>query len=323
MDTVSLERRVKHYKKEIQKKESFFRQINSNRFIYLMALPGIVFFFVFAYLPIFGLLIAFQDFNPIKGVLGSKFIGLKNFEFLFSSSDWIKVTFNTVYLNILFIITGTVISIAIAIMLSEIGGKIFTKISQSVVILPHFISWTVVAMFSVSMFSSDNGWINLTLKGLNLQAISFYRDEQVWPAILVMIKLWHDAGFGSIIYLAAIAGIGQEAYQAAKIDGANRVQCIFHITIPMLKNTAVLLLLFGIGRIFYGDFGMIYAIVGDNPLLYPTTDVIDTYVYRALRQLGDMGMASAVGLYQSVVGFILVVASNTFAKRFDPDSAIF
>lgn len=302
---------------------NFIKEIRINKFMYTLAVPGLIFFFVFCYLPLLGILIAFEDFQPLKGILGSKFIGFKNFEFLFTSDEWLKITFNTLYLNILFLITGTVMAITIAILFSELKNVWFKRITQSLVILPNFISWAVVAMFAVPILSTDTGLFNRILTSIGLPSISFYSNSAIWPVLLVLIKIWKGAGFGSIIYLATITGIDQEMYEAAKIDGASRIQCIFKITIPILKNTIIILTLLSIGGIFYGDFGMIYSLVGDNPLLFPTTDVIDTYVFRALRRLGDMGMSSAVGLYQSVVGFIFVITTNAIAKKIDKDSAIF
>ena len=182
-------------------------------------------------------------------------------------------------------------------------------------------------MFVFALLSTDIGFVNSVLKALGFiqegQEINFYSNPELWAGILVALKIWKGAGFGSIIYLAAIAGIDQEIYEAAKIDGASRMQCITKITLPQLKSTAVLLTIFGIGGIFHGDLGMIYAIVGDNPYLYDKTDVIDTYVFRMLRQLNDMSMSTAIGLYQSVVGLIIVFVTNYFAKKNDPDSAIF
>lgn len=305
------------------KKESILNDIKMNKFLYLLIIPGIIYFFVFSYLPMVGIVVAFQNFNPIKGVLGSEFIGFKNFEYFFGSSDAIKVTINTLYLNLLFLFTGLFFSIAIAIMLNEVKNMIFKKITQSIIILPHFLSWTVVAMFTMALLTQDGGLINNILKSLNLPTVAFYQEPKLWPFILVLLRLWKGAGFNSIIYLAAITSIDPQLYEAAKIDGANRWQCIFKITLPELKTTAVLLTLMGLGNIFHGDFGMIYSVIGDNSILYPTTDVIDTFVFRALRQLGDMGMSSAAGLYQSVVGFILVVIVNNITRKIDPDSALF
>ncbi|MBD0384500.1 ABC transporter permease [Paenibacillus sedimenti] len=310
-----------------KKKKTFISEIKQNFYLYLLVFPGVLFFVIFKYLPMVGIIVAFQDFNIMKGLFKSKFVGLKNFEYFFTSKDWLVVTLNTVYLNLLFLFTGLFFSILIALVLSEISSKYFKKVTQSVVILPNFISWTLVSMFVFALLSTDVGFINSVLKALGFiqegQEINFYSNPNLWVGILVVLKIWKAAGFGSVIYLAAIAGIDQEIYEAAKIDGASRMQCITKITLPQLRTTAVLLTLFGIGNIFDGDLGMIYAIVGDNPTLYQTTDVIDTYVFRMLRQMNDFSMTTAIGLYQALVGFVIVYITNYFAKKYDSDSAIF
>lgn len=306
----------------LTKKHRFLSEIVQNKYLYLLMLPGILLIFVFEYIPLFGLVIAFQDYNPLKGFLKSEFVGFKNFEFFFQSNDWIRVTFNTVYLNLLFMLFGTIAAISIAVMLSEIQHKWFKKITQSVVILPHFISWTVIAMFSVTLFSSE-GLLNVILGLVGIEPISFYSTPGVWPVLLVLISVWHGAGFSSIVYLATITGIDPSIYESASMDGASRFQKIWHITLPLLKPTIILLILLALGNIFYGNFGMIYAIVGTNPLLYPTTDVIDTFVYRSLMEFGDMGMSSAVGFYQSLVGFVLVLTANYVTRKINSESALF
>ncbi|WP_127495695.1 ABC transporter permease [Paenibacillus glycanilyticus] len=310
-----------------KRKKSFLSDVKQNFYLYLLVLPGILYFVIFKYLPMVGIIVAFQDFNTVKGLFKSKFVGLKNFEYFFTSKDWLVVTWNTLYLNLLFLITGLFFSILIAIVLSEISSKYFKKVTQSLVILPNFISWTLVSMFVFALLSTDVGLINSVLKALGFiqegKEINFYANPSLWAGILVVLKIWKTAGFGSVVYLAAIAGIDQEIYEAAKMDGASRMQCITKITLPQLKTTAVLLTLFGIGGIFHGDLGMIYAIVGDNPYLYDTTDVIDTYVFRMLRQMNDMSMSTAIGLYQSFVGFVIVYTTNYLAKKYDSDSAIF
>ncbi|WP_254438216.1 ABC transporter permease subunit [Paenibacillus sp. DCT19] len=189
--------------------------------------------------------------------------------------------------------------------------------------LPNFLSWTVIAMFSVSLLSTDTGMINQMLGLFGVEPISFYNEPGYWPWILVIMKIWQGAGFGSIVYLATITGINPDIYESASIDGASRWHKIRYITLPLVKPTIILMLLLAMGGIFYGDFGMIYALIGRNVALYPTTDVIDTYVYRALMDLGDMSMAAAVGFFQSLVGFILVVVVNSLAKKFSPESALF
>ena len=270
-----------------------------------------------------GIVIAFQDFSAARGILGSKFVGFENFRFFLGSPDSFRVTFNTLFLNALFILSSMVASMLIALMLSEIGNKYFKKGAQSLVILPHFISWAVIGLLAEAIFSSDTGFINGILTSLGKEPILFYKDASLWPGLLTIMNIWQGAGFGSIVYLAAITGIDQEIYEAARIDGASKLQSIRYITLPLLRSTAVLLLIMSVGKIFNGNFGMIYALVGNNTLLYPTTDIIDTYVYRQLMELGDLGMSSAVGLYQSVLGFIMVVIANKITRKLSPESAIF
>lgn len=297
--------------------------LQHNKFLLLMLLPGILFFVIFAYLPLIGIVIAFQDFSAAKGILGSKFVGFENFRFFLGSQDSFRVTFNTLFLNTLFILTSMIVSIMIALMLSEVNNKWFKKGSQSLVILPHFISWAVIGLLAEAILSSDTGYINMTLAAMGKEPVMFYKDAALWPGILTFLNIWQGAGFGSIVYLAAITGIDQEIYEAARIDGATKLQSIRYITLPLLRSTAVLLLIMSVGKIFNGNFGMIYALVGGNTLLYPTTDIIDTYVYRQLMELGDLGMSSAVGLYQSVLGFIMVNIANRITRKLSPESAIF
>lgn len=306
-----------------EKKPSFFKEIQKNRLLYLLMLPGILLLFVFAYLPMLGIVIVFQNYNPVQGIFKSEFVGFKNFQFFLESSDIYRVIFNTLFLNILFIGFGTLASLAIAIIFSELKGKWFKRFAQTIVTLPNFLSWTVVATFVTSFLLYKEGLVNQILRDFGFEGIAFYNTATYWPLILVIIKLWHAAGFGSIVYLATISGINPEIYEAASMDGATRWGKIRHITLPLVKPTVILLLLLAMGGIFYGDFGMIYAIVGRNALLYPTTDVIDTYVFRALVDLGNVSMASSVGFIQSIVGFVLVVTVNQLARKFSPDSALY
>lgn len=289
---------------------------------YVLLLPAIIFIIIFAYLPMIGVLIAFEDFDPHLGIFGSKFVGIDNFKFFFTGSKWLEVTVNTLYLNVIFIITGTVASILIAIVLSELNNKIFLKLSQTFMTLPNFVSWASIALFSVAFLSAD-GIINSLIVKMGGNSISFSTDPSVWRFTFVLIRIWKGAGWGSIIYLASITGISTEIYEAAKIDGASRLQCIFYITLPLIKDVVILQLLLSIGNIFRGDFGMIYPFIGDNALLYSTTDVIDTYVYRAVRTQSDFSKTMAVGLYQSLMGLAMVFIANGISKRYAPESAIF
>jgi putative aldouronate transport system permease protein len=301
---------------------SFIREIAKNRQLYILAIPGIVFLAIFSYIPMFGHLIAFKRFQPVKGIWGSQWVGLDNFKFFFGGQDWLRVTFNTVYLNLLFLIFGIGIAIILAIMINEIGSTMIKKISQSLIFLPYFISWLVVSLMMLAFMSTD-GLVNNWLKQLGIDNMNWYQKVHLWPLILTLVYVWKFAGYFSIIFLAAIVGISSEYYESAKIDGATRFQQIIHITIPSIRSVIVVLMLLGVGRIFFGDFGMIYGIIGDNSILYPTTDVIDTYSFRALRQLGNFGMSSAVVFYQSVMGLITILVFNKIAKKIDPDSSLF
>ena len=288
-----------------------------------MALPAIIWFCVFSYSPLVYLLAAFKKYQAAKGLFGSDWVGLKNFQAFFGSSAFFRVTFNTVFLNALFIVSTMVVSILIAIALSEISGRLFKKITQSVVILPHFISWTVIALLCEALLKTNNGFINNILVSLGFEKINFYQNADIWPAFLTFLRIWQGAGYGSIVYLATITGIDQEMYEAARVDGATRGQCIRYMTLPLLKSTIVMMLIMNIGKIFNGDFGMIFNLVGSNSMLFRTTDVIDTYVYRMLVESTNIGQSAAVSLYQSIMGFIIVMVTNSLTRKLDEDSALF
>lgn len=309
--------KFKKWWNKIKKKE-----LIKNRGLYLLLLPAIIFIIIFAYLPMIGVVIAFEDYDPIKGFFGSKFVAVENFKFFFSSSSWLQVTINTIYLNVLFIITGTIVSVFIAVAMSEISDGIFKKVSQTLMTLPYFVSWATIALFAVAFFST-NGVINNAITSLGGEPISFYATPDVWPLSFVLIRIWKGGGWGAIVYMASLLSIDKETIEAAQMDGASHLQIIMKIKLPLISPMIVLMTILSIGNIFKGDFGMIYPFIGDNALLYPTTDVIDTYVFRALRTFTNYGRTAAIGLYQSVMGFVLVLVANALAKRYSPESAIF
>lgn len=309
--------KLKKFWNKVKKKE-----LIKNRGLYLLLLPAIVFIIVFAYLPMVGVVIAFEDYDPVKGFFGSPFVKLENFKFFFTSSSWLQVTVNTLYLNVLFIITGTIVSVFIAVAMSEISDGVFKKISQTFMTLPYFVSWATIALFAVAFFST-NGVINNAITALGDDPISFYATPEVWPLSFVLIRIWKGGGWGAIVYMASLLSIDRETIEAAEIDGASHLQIILKIKLPLITPMIILMTIMSIGNIFKGDFGMIYPFIGDNALLYPTTDVIDTYVFRALRTFTNYGRTAAIGLYQSIMGFILVIVSNALAKRYSPESAIF
>jgi putative aldouronate transport system permease protein len=301
----------------------FIRLLRRNAPFLLMGAPGLLVLLIFSYLPMFGVIIAFKDFRANLGLFDSPWIGFKNFEFLFKSPALSRITTNTLFLNALFIVTGLVAAVGLALLLNEIRLKAAARVYQTVVFFPYFISWVIVGYFSFALLNSDSGLINRTLTLLGLQTVAWYSSPQYWPWILVFTNIWKGVGYGSVIYLAGMLGINPEYYEAAMLDGANKVQQIRYITLPHLAPIMIIMTLLAIGRVFYADFGLFYYVTRDNSLLYPTTDVIDTYVYRALRVNADIGMAAAVGLYQSVVGFVLVFISNWLVKRLDPDRSLF
>ncbi|MBW4838878.1 MAG: ABC transporter permease subunit [Paenibacillaceae bacterium] len=302
---------------------SKLKHIARNPFLYVMAVPGLLFFLVFSYLPIYGITIAFKDYDFSKGITGSEWVGFKNFDYFFTSDDFWTVLRNTLVLNALFIFFTTVAAVLIALMFNEIRNKYFKRISQSLIFLPYFMSWIVVGMIVQSMFGGEEPMINTWLQNIGMEPVNWMFESRLWPAILTVIRVWQGAGYLSIIFLAAITGISEDLYEAARIDGASKLQIMFRITLPLLVPTIMIMTLLSVGKIFNGDFAMIYAIIGDNSLLYPTTDVIDTFVFRSMRQLHDFGMSSAVGLFQSVMGLIFVLVANGVTRKVSKESALF
>lgn len=297
--------------------------IRRNGTSYLLVLPAMAYTFIFGYMTYPYMVIAFQRFNYTKGIFHSEWVGFKNFEFFFRSNKALTVTFNTIYLNLLFIIFGTLMALAISLVLNELRKKLFVKISQSLMLFPNFISWIVISYVLYALFSMDMGIVNQMLNQFGMGSVNWYTDAKSWPAILTVMHVWKGAGMSAIIYLATITGIDETLYEAAEIDGANRWQMCLRITLPLMMPTVIILTMLSVGKIMYGDFGMIYALIGDNGTLYSTTDIIDTYVFRSLRQIGDPSEAMAVGLFQSVIGFILVFGTNAITRRYFKDGALY
>lgn len=310
-------------KKWGERNMGFIKEIRKNADLYVLAIPGLVFLIIFAYLPMQGHLLAFKKFRVMDGIWGSPWVGFDNFKFFFGGQDWLKVTWNTIFLNGLFIIIGLSFSAFIALLLNEVRKAVFKKLAQSIIFLPYFISWLVVSLMAFAFLNVEDGLLNQALEAIGMDRVGWYQTPWVWPIILTIIYIWKFAGYFSVIFLAAMTGISREYYEAAEIDGANRFQQITKITLPLIRPVIIMLALLGIGRIFYGDFGMIYGIIGDNGVLFPTTDVIDTYSYRALRQLGNFSMAAAVVFYQSIMGLVCIVVFNGFVRKIDNDSKLF
>lgn len=290
----------------------------------ILAAPGLLYFLVNSYLPMFGVFIAFKDINYAKGIFGSDWIGLDNFTFLFQTSDAWIMTRNTLLYNLAFIVLGTVCSIFIAIMMYELLNKVYSKLYMSGLVLPSLVSMVVLSLLVFAFLNADSGFVNGSiLRPLGLPEVNWYSEPKYWPYFLVIIQIWKTAGYGSIIYFASIAGIDKSIYEAAKIDGAGKLKQIRMITLPLLKPTVIVLGLMSLGRIFNSDFGLFYQVPLNAGALYSTTQTIDTYVYRALMQLNDIGMSAAAGLYQSLVGFVLVLAVNAIVKKVNSENALF
>ncbi|MEC0266356.1 ABC transporter permease subunit [Paenibacillus anseongense] len=290
----------------------------------VMTVPGLLYLALNNYLPMFGIIIAFKNINYAKGIWGSDWIGLKNFEYLFKTSDAYEITRNTILYNVVFIIIGTLLSIGVAILLNEIKNRFLSRLYQSIILLPFLISMVIVSYLAYAGLSLETGFLNKTvLPFLGMREIDWYQESKYWPVILTLIHVWKGLGYSSIVYFAAIIGIDEEYYEAAKLDGASKWQQIRHITFPLLSPTITMLVLLSIGKIFHSDFGLFYQVTMNSGAIYSTTNVIDTYVYRGLKELGDIGMSAAAGLYQSVVGFALVLITNYLVGKFNKDNALF
>jgi len=305
------------------RRNGFVKELIKNRILFLMLLPTILFFLLNNYAPMVGVYYAFVRFDFNTSLFNSEFIGMENFRFLWQSGILTKLTVNTLGYNAVFIILNNVLAIVCAVLLSELRLKWFKKLTQSILFLPYFVSFVILSVIVYNVFNYESGFLNTTLKGLHLGQVDVYNTPWVWIFLIPLFYLWKNLGYSMVIYLAAITGINDEYYEAAKIDGANIFQRVRYITVPMLKTTFVVLLLFALGSIMKGQFDLFYQLIGNNGVLYNTTDILDTYVYRSLKVTFDIGMASAAGLYQSLFGFVLVMVVNTIIRKINDEYALF
>ena len=292
--------------------------------LHVLALPAFLSLLAFAYAPMFGVVLAFQKYSIQGGFFGSEWIGFKNFEFLFQTSDAWRITRNTILYNVAFILVNTSLSVILAMLFNELYIKRLAKTLQTMIILPNFLSMAVVAIIAYAFLKGGNsGILNQVVKAFGGKMRDRYMYKPVWPFLLVFINAWRGVGYGSIVYVASISGISQEYYEAAVLDGATKFQQALYVTIPHLRKIITIMLIMSVGSLLKGDFGLFYNVTQNNGALYEVTDVIDTYIYRALKLLGDTGMSSAAGLYQSVVGFLLVMLANFVVTKIDDESAMF
>ena len=288
-----------------------------------MALPGIIYLFINNFMPLPGLVLAFKKYNAKKGIFGSSFVGFKNFKYLFATKDAFVITRNTICYNLVFIIVNTFLAVFVAILLAEMTSRM-KKLYQCCILLPFMISMVIVSYLVYGFLSNDNGFLNNTVMPLfGKEPVQWYMQKQYWPFILTFVNAWKVVGYNSIIYISAILGIDRGIYESAAIDGAGKWVQISKITVPLLKPTIIMMTLLAVGRIFYSDFGLFYQVPMNQGALFAVTNTIDTYVYRGLLELGDMSMSAAAGLYQSIVGFVLLLSANLVVRRFDKDSSLF
>lgn len=292
--------------------------------LYIMAAPVVVLLILFNYLPMGGLILAFKKYNVTQGIWGSAFCGIDNFKFLFASSDAFLITKNTVLYNVVFIFTNMVLAVVLSLMLSMLRSSKTAKVFQTIYMLPYFLSWAVVAIIVSAFLERSNGYLNYFLQMFGQKGmVDWYQRISIWPFLLVFINAWKGVGYQAVMYLAVISGISSDYYEAAVLDGASRFQQAIYITIPHLRHIVAISLIMAMGGIFRGDFGLFYTVTQDSGVLYPVTNVIDTYIYRGLMNQVNVGMTAAAGLFQSVVGFIFVMLSNKVVTLIDPDSAMF
>lgn len=315
--------KVSKFKKGVKKK-TFWSSVVKSRTLLLMCTPAIIFFIVFNYLPMPGAYIAFTDFNYKAGIFKSEFVGFDNFKFLIESGKLWMLTRNTILYNIAFIVLGNILQMFIAILLNEVKSKYFKKVSQTIMFLPYFISAVLVGLLAYNILNYDYGFLNTIIEFFGGDSIKVYSMPKAWPIVIVVVNLWQQTGYGSIVYFATICGIDASIVEASKVDGANVLQKIRYIILPSLKPTAIILFLFAIGGIMKGNFGLFYNLVGSsNAMLFPTTDIIETYVFRMLMNNFNFTYTAAVGLYQSIFGFAIVMTANTIIRRIDKEYALF
>ncbi len=306
-----------------KKAHPFLHDLKKNRTKWLMILPAAIVVVLMCYIPMAGIVLAFKEFNYHGGIWGSPWAGFRNFEYFFQSGKAWTTTRNTILYNIAFLCVNTLLQITCAILLSELAGKYFKRITQSVMFLPYFISWVVVGAFIYNLFNYEFGAVNSFLKSLGMEPLDVYSDKAAWPVILIVVSAFKNVGYGTVMYLASIVNIDGEMFEAADLDGATMWQKIRHITLPCIRPTVAILFLMAIGTIMKGDFQMFWQVTGNNPMVLEVTDVIDTYVTRSMLNLQEFGMTSAAGLYQSGLSFVLVLIANYAVKKIEPDYALF
>lgn len=302
-----------------KKKKSYFRD---NLEFLLIASPGIILLFIFQYLPMFGIIIAFKNFNPNKGIFGSKWNGFKNFEFFFTSPDAARVIRNTVLYSLDFMVLTTIAAVVLALLFYALRSRAALKVYNTIVILPRFLSMVLIAYIVYTFLNPVSGVLNKFLGVLGIEAIDWYGKPNAWPWILTIVHIWQQIGMSSIIYYASLMSIDETLFEAAAIDGANKFKQTWHIALPHLVSIVTIQMILAFGGIFSGDFGLFYQVPRDIGTLYPTTDIINTYVFRGLKS-GNLSVSTAIGLVQSILGLIMVVGVNKIVQKVSPENSLF
>lgn len=303
--------------------KNFAAEFRKNGVLTLLAVPALILMVLFRYLPIGGIILAFKRFSIPKGIFGSPWIGFNNFKFLFLTKDAFIITRNTLCYNAVFIVLNLICAVTLAIALNELLNKKAAKIYQTVFMAPYFLSWVAISFIAFAFLNKDGGLLNMLLRKTGAAEISWYSETAYWPLIIIIAQLWKNLGYATVMYLSSLVNIPQELYEAALVDGATKWQQICKITLPALRPMMISLTIIAIGRIFYSDFGLFYQLPRNSGPLFDVTNVIDTYVYRTLKDLNDIGMAAAANLYQSLLGFLMIMGSNAIIKKIDSDSALF
>ncbi len=293
--------------------QQFGQTVWRYRYMYLLVLPGVIYFVVFKGIPTLGLILAFQDYNPTLGFFNSEWVGLKHFQDLFASSEFYIMLRNTMIINILALVFFFPLPIVLAIMLNEVRNEVFKRVNQTIVYLPHFLSWVVIVSLTFILLSVDVGVINKVIRELGFEHYSFLNDSNLYWGILTLQTIWKDVGWGTILFLAAIAGVNPEKYEAAVIDGANRLQQIWHVTLPAIRPTIVILLILQLGKI--ADVNLEQVILMYKPLVRDVAEVFDTYVYYHGIMRGQHSLGVAVGFFKGLVGLVLIMGANYVVKR--------
>ena len=305
--------------------KEFLKELKKSRTLLLMLLPAVVIIFIFAYLPMGGMVLAFKQYNYRDGIWGSPWVEniFDNFKFFFMSGKAFAVTANTFSYNLCFIVVNTFLAVLFAVILSEAKGKKFKKLTQSSIFLPYFVSWVIVGTIAYNLLNYENGVVNGVLKTLGMEPVNLYADPAAWRILIVLFNAWKSVGYSMVVYMAAVTGVDMQLHESAKIDGANIFQRIHYVTLPAIRPTIITMVLLDVSKIFRGNLDLFYQLIGKNGALYDSTDVIDTFVFRSLLETSDIGMTAAAGFYQSILCFVTIMVVNGVIRKINSDYALF